>query len=141
LGIGPFLAERRLRDLKETAASMNSKLLGMFAEIYDPYQAEEHEFGGIKPMDPFVRREVLAHLGYKKLDFTYVHPSWKNDGEAVSGLDLCFMPIEYEGSELPASLVVDFLKRYYAFLTNKPQEWLNMVDRLTKLDKLRLLPI
>jgi hypothetical protein len=141
LGIGPFLAQRRLQDLHATAASYGSQLIGMFAEIYDPYQAEEHEFGGIKPMDPFVRREVLAHLGYKKLDFTYVHPSWKNDGEAVSGLDLCFMPIQYAESELPASLVVDFLKRYYAFLSNKPQAWLDMVDSLTKRDKLRLLPI
>ncbi len=141
LGIGPFLAERRLSDLKATAAAMNRRLLGTFAEIYDPYQAEGLEFGGIKPMDPFVRREVLAHLGFRKLDFTYVHPSWKNDGEAVSGLDLCFMPIEHEGEELPAGLVVDFLKRYYAFLTNKPQEWLDMVERLEKRDRLKLLPI
>ncbi|GAA3328216.1 hypothetical protein GCM10020331_071280 [Ectobacillus funiculus] len=41
----------------------------MFAEIYDPYRVEHHEFGGVKPMDPYVRREVLSHLGYKRLDF------------------------------------------------------------------------
>ena len=44
-------------------------------------------------MDPYVRREVLSHLGYKRLDFPYVHPSWNNDGEAVTGLDLCFLPM------------------------------------------------
>jgi len=141
LGIGAFLANNRMNDLLRMASFSGNNLLGMFAEIYDPYRAGHHEFGGIKPMDPFVRREVLAHLGFRKLDFTYVHPSWKNDGEAVSGLDLCFMPIEHEGEELPAGLVVDFLKRYYAFLTNKPQEWLDMVERLEKRDRLKLLPI
>ena len=44
-----------------------------------------HEFGGVKVMDPYVRREVLSHLGYKRIDLDYVHPSWENNGEAVNG--------------------------------------------------------
>ncbi len=114
LGIGPFLAQKRLADLQTLAAENGKTLAGMFAEIYDPYQVENYEFGGVKPMDPFVRREVLSHLGYKRLDFTYVHPSWNNDGEAVTGLDLGFLPMT-ERSDVETDLIVSFLKRYCAF--------------------------
>lgn len=121
LGIGSFLANHRKRDLQKLAAANGKELFGMFAEIYNPYLSQDHEFGGIKPMDPYVRREVLSHLGYQRLDFPYVHPSWQGDGEAVGGLDLCFMPGDESLDELPASLVADFLNRYYAVLPNKPQ--------------------
>ena len=100
LGIGPFLSNMRLDDLNFLAAKNGNELFGMFAEIYDPYQVEHYEFGSVKPMDPYVRREVLSHLGYKRLDFPYVHPSWNNDGEAVTGLDLCFLPMNERINEL-----------------------------------------
>ncbi|RXJ04519.1 GNAT family N-acetyltransferase [Anaerobacillus alkaliphilus] len=141
LGIGPFLAQKRMADLKELASANGKQLSGMFAEIYDPYRVEDHDFGGVKPMDPYVRREVLAHLGYKKIDFTYVHPSWNNDGEAVEGLDLCFMPLEDGMTDISADLVVQFLKRYYAVLPNKPQSWIAMVEELETKEKLALLAI
>lgn len=75
---------------------------------------------------------VLSHLGYQRLDFPYVHPSWKNDGEAVEGLDLCFMPTDATITEIEASLVVDFITDYYTVLPNKPQRWLDMVEDLKK---------
>ncbi len=139
LGIGPFLAQHRLVDLKELASANGKELSGMFAEIYDPYRVEDHDFGGVKPMDPYVRREVLAHLGYKKINFPYVHPSWNNDGEAVEGLDLCFLPMASNGNEISADLVVQFLKRYYSVLSNKPQAWIDMVADLETKEKLALL--
>ncbi|MDT9720206.1 GNAT family N-acetyltransferase [Paenibacillus sp. ClWae2A] len=141
LGIGSFLANHRKRDLQKLAAAKGKELFGMFAEIYNPYLSQDHEFGGIKPMDPYVRREVLSHLGYQRLDFPYVHPSWQGDGEAVGGLDLCFMPGDESLGELPASLVADFLNRYYAVLPNKPQEWLAMVEQLTTRKSVALLPL
>ncbi|MBU5440645.1 MULTISPECIES: GNAT family N-acetyltransferase [unclassified Paenibacillus] len=141
LGIGRFLWRNRQEDLQALAAANGRQLFGMFAEIYDPYRAEEHHFGGVKPMDPYVRREVLSHLGYKRLDVPYVHPSWNNDGEAVEGLDLCFMPTDDNVSELPAELVVRFLRRYYSVLPNKPAAWLAMVESLEARDKVALLPI
>jgi hypothetical protein len=138
MGIGPFLANKRAQDLHSLASENGKKLFGMFAEIYDPYQVEHYEFGGVKPMDPYVRREVLAHLGYKRIDFTYVHPSWNNDGEAVTGLDLCFLPMEEGTTELPSNLVVDFLKRYYSVLPNKPESWISMVEDLEKKETVEL---
>lgn len=138
LGIGPFLANKRLADLQALAAENGKQLLGMFAEIYDPYRALHHEFGGIKPMDPYVRREVLAHLGYKRIDFPYVHPSWNNDGEAVTGLDLCFLPMEEGIKELDTNLIVSFLKRYYSVLSNKPESWYTMVEDLELQEKVAL---
>lgn len=141
LGIGRFLAERRLEDLNTLAKDNGKQLYGMFAEIYDPYKVEHHEFGGVKPMDPYVRREVLSHLGYKRLDFPYVHPSWNNDGEAVTGLDLCFLPMSDHLNELPAELVVKFLKRYYAVLSNKPKAWNEMIANLQLKDTVALMPI
>lgn len=141
LGIGRFLARNRQEDLLALARKNGKTLYGMFAEIYDPYRADKHEFGGIKPMDPFVRREVLSHLGYKRLDFDYVHPSWLNNGEAVSGLDLCFLPTDEAQEQLGTDLIVTFLTRYYAVLPNKPQEWIDMIERLKTKETVDLLPI
>lgn len=141
LGIGRFLAQSRLKDLNQLASDNGQVLFGMFAEIYDPYKREDFNFGGIMPMNPFVRREVLSHLGYQKLDFSYVHPSWKNDGEAVKGLDFCFMPTDENTTEIPATLVVDFLMEYYSVLSNKPQEWIDMIDDLEAKDTVTLLPL
>lgn len=141
LGIGRFLAQHRLKDLNQLAAANGKELFGMFAEIYDPYRVQDHEFGGVKPMDPFVRREVLSHLGYKRTDIAYVHPSWNNDGEAVSGLDLCFMPGDDAVDELSAELIVNFLRRYYSVLPEKPQAWNDMVAKLEMREKVALLPL
>ncbi|MCZ8514069.1 GNAT family N-acetyltransferase [Paenibacillus filicis] len=144
LGIGPFLAQARMADLQAVVEACGGKLLGMFAEIYNPSLNESLEFGGIHAMNPFVRREVLAHLGYRKLDFEYVHPSWHNDGEAVSGLDLCFMPLQDGESvreAVPAALIRQFLKTYYAVLPQKPAAWYEMVEGLERRDEIALLPI
>lgn len=139
LGVGPFLANKRLEDLHKMASLNGKKLEGMFAEIYDPYRVEHYEFGGIKPMDPYVRREVLAHLGYKRIDIPYVHPSWNNDGEPVSGLDLCYLPFDENKSSIQSSLVVEFLKRYYSVLSNKPVSWYQMIEQLEAKDKVALI--
>lgn len=141
LSLGRFLAQNRLKDLHQLANENGKELFGMFAEIYDPYRVEHHEFGGVKVMEPYVRREVLSHLGYKRIDFPYVHPSWENNGEAVSGLDLCFMPINDELYILPTALVKDFLITYYSILSNKPQEWLDMIERLGEKESISLLPL
>jgi len=138
LGIGPFLAQNRSEDLHALSEMNGKKLFGMFAEIYDPYRVDHYEFGGVKPMDPYVRREVLAHLGYKRLDFPYVHPSWHNDGEAVTGLDLCFLPMAGDISELQTDLIVKFLKRYYTVLSNKPDSWYKMIGNLEVKEKVEL---
>jgi hypothetical protein len=138
LGIGPYLAQNRLVDLQTLATENNKKLSGMFAEIYDPYRVEHHEFGGVKPMNPYVRREVLSHLGYKRLEFEYIHPSWNNDGEAVTGLDLCFLPMDGEINELQSDLIVKFLKRYYTVLSNKPESWYSMIENLEEKEKVAL---
>ncbi|PWV95720.1 hypothetical protein DFQ01_12566 [Paenibacillus cellulosilyticus] len=140
LGIGPFLWQSRQRDLDALAEAAGNKLDGMFAEIYDPYRADDHDFGGLMVMNPYVRREVLSHMGYKRIDLTYVHPSWQNDGEAVEGLDLGFLP--YDGRDtIDASLVAAFLRRYYAVLPNKPAAWEAMVASLDNETSLRLLPL
>ncbi|MCM3785503.1 GNAT family N-acetyltransferase [Neobacillus mesonae] len=141
LGIGPFLANERRRDLRSLAQAEGKELLGMFAEIYNPYVSDEHDFGGIKSMNPYVRREVLSHLGYKKIDFPYVHPSWQGDGEAVSGLDLCFMPSDDTQNRISSKLVASFLKRYYAVLPVKPAQWTSMVEELETKEELALLPL
>ncbi|MEH7885296.1 GNAT family N-acetyltransferase [Bacillus sp. JJ1609] len=141
LSLGRFLANKRMEDLQRLAGEKGVELFGMFAEIYDPYRKKDHDFGGVKTMDPYVRREVLSHLGYKRLDLEYVHPSWENDGEAVEGLDLCFMPGDENTAELPAALISDFLTTYYSVLENKPEKWLKMVDQLKKKDTVALLPL
>ncbi|WNS80911.1 GNAT family N-acetyltransferase [Domibacillus sp. DTU_2020_1001157_1_SI_ALB_TIR_016] len=140
-GVGPFLAKKRHEDLMRLAEENDLDLTGMFAEIYDPYRMKDHAFASIKVMDPFVRREVLSHLGYMRLDFPYVHPAWTNEGEAVSHLDLCFQPFKENIQLLKASLIRDFITSYYSVLSNKPQEWHDMVANLEKKDEILLKPL
>ncbi len=139
LGIGRFLATKRSEDLKQLANG--KEILGMFAEIYNPYKVETLPFGEVSAMNPFVRREVLSHLGYQKLNFTYVHPSWLNDGEAVSGLDLCFLPFQEDITSLEGTFIAHFLKTYYSVLSNKPEQWTQMVEELETKETVELLPI
>ena len=141
LGIGRFLLRNRERDLQQLAAKSGTKPLGMFAEVYDPYRAQGHGFGGVSPMNPYVRREVLSHVGYKRLDLAYVHPSWDHEGHAVAELDFCFLPQDEEQTSIDASLVAAFLEWYYAALPNKPQEWLAMMETIRAADKIELLPL
>lgn len=141
MGIGRFLMRKREEDLKQLAAQSGTDSLGMFAEVYDPFRAQIHEFGGISPMNPIVRREVLSHIGYKRIDMPYVHPSWDHEGNAVAELDLCFLPADEHMSQIDAGLVADFLEGYYAALPNKPAEWLTMVAKLRTIDKLELYPL
>lgn len=141
LGIGRFLMKEREKDLHLMAAESGQSLFGMFAEIYDPFRVESHEFGGVTPMNPYVRREVLSHIGYRKLDFTYVHPSWDNDGKAVSELDLCFLTMQEGTDTIPSDLIVRFLKQYYAVLPNKPAEWISMIEKLEQRTSVSLLPL
>ncbi|MEK8131186.1 GNAT family N-acetyltransferase [Paenibacillus filicis] len=142
LGIGPFLAANRMADLRQVAAEAGGKLNGMFAEIYNPEQSGGLAFGGVKAMNAVVRREVLAHLGYRKLDLDYVHPSWQIDGEAVHGLDFCYMPIDEAGVQhVEAALVAEFLQTYYAILSEKPESWYQMIEGLKARGQVELLAI
>jgi hypothetical protein len=131
LGIGRFILKSREKDIAKLAQESGTEVRGMFAEIYNPLAVDYH-FGGVTPMNPYVRREVLSHMGYKRLDLPYVHPSWEEDGKAVKGLDLCFLPQDDNCSALETSLVADFLKEYYSALPDKPAEWFDMIQELEK---------
>lgn len=139
-GIGPFLLRERHEGLMQWASLSGKKPVGMFAEIYNPYSRLELDFGDIPAMNPFVRREVLAHVGYKRLDMNYVHPSWLNDGSAVIGLDLCFLPY-HDQEELTGRLVAEFLTNYYQVLSNKPDEWTAMIRQCEETPYICLLPL
>ena len=140
-GVGPFLARERLSDIHRLADEFGKQPRGMFAEIYNPYEVEEATFGGVTSMNPFVRREVLSHLGYQKLNFSYVHPSWLNDGEAVSGLDFCFLPFDKKITTLKGEFIASFLKEYYGILSNKPALWEEMIAKLENTPEVELQPI
>ncbi|MFD2331972.1 GNAT family N-acetyltransferase [Cohnella sp. GCM10020058] len=142
LGIGRFLLVQREAHLKRLETESGVPMLGMFAEIYDPAQLGEGEVAGpVGPMHPAVRREVLSHLGFKRLNIEYVHPSWDHEGKAVEGLDFCFRPVDDALNTLSASLAAGFLRWYYAALPHKPEAWETMVSRLETLDNVELLPI
>lgn len=141
LGIGPFLAKHRATDLANWVQRTEGPMVGMFAEIYNPYAVEDLGFGGVKPMNPYVRREVLAHLGYRRLDMDYVHPSWQGDGEAVGGLQLGFMSSDESVSTVPGSLIAKFLHTYYEVLNPKPQAWIDMIEAVEKRGEVELLPL
>ncbi len=141
LGIGRFLYVQRSYDLQRLQRESGTESIGMFAEIYRPHAVSSFKFGNVLPMHPAVRREVLSHLGYRKLDFTYVHPSWDHEGKAVTELDLGFCPTDDTRQCLSASLISSFLKQYYSALPNKPREWMEMISGLDNSDEIKLLPL
>lgn len=141
LSLGRFIWERREADLKAMMEAHGQRSLGMFAEIYDPGRVTHLSFGSVPAMHPVVRREVLSHMGYRRLNFAYVHPSWQQNGAEVSNLDLCFLPADPGCTELPGKLVADFLTEYYAVLPQKPAAWHEMVSRLRERPAVALLPL
>jgi hypothetical protein len=141
LGVGPFLWQNREADLAAMVAASGRPMLGTFAEIYDPGKAGALDFGAFPEMHPRVRREVLSHLGFQRLDLEYVHPSWLNDGASVAHLDLGFRPAEPTLTALPSSLVADFLTTYYAVLPQKPAEWHQMIEALRSTASVALRPL
>lgn len=140
-GIGRFLYIERAKDLKQLQKLSGTTSIGMFAEIYNPQLTTTFQFGNVLPMHPVVRREVLSHMGYRKLDFAYVHPSWDHEGKAVTELDLGFLSVDETIGSVPASLIVQFLRQYYEALPNKPKEWLEMVAKLEGQSVIPLLPL
>ncbi|MFC5467610.1 GNAT family N-acetyltransferase [Cohnella suwonensis] len=141
LGIGRFLYANRSKDLRRLEKESGTESLGMFAEIYKPHAVTSLRFGNVIAMHPAVRREVLSHLGYRKLDFSYVHPSWDHEGKAVSELDLGFLSADEDADTVDASLVSRFLKGYYSALPNRPKEWDDMIAKLDGADELKLSPL
>jgi hypothetical protein len=141
LGIGRFLYREREKDIARLELESNSPSLGMFAEVYDPMRAEVHSFANVSPMNPYVRREVLSHIGYKRIDVSYVHPSWDHEGQAVTELDLCFLPKDEQLTEIPTALIVTFLNEYYAALPNKPDQWHEMIKVLSSQPTVALKPL
>jgi hypothetical protein len=115
--------------------------IGMFAEIYKPHTVSSFKFCSVLPKHPDVRREVLSHIGYRKIDLSYVHPSWDHDGKVVTELDLSFLPSEEALHTLSSSLIVQFLSQYYASSPNKPKEWLDMISFLENQGDIKLLPL
>lgn len=141
LGIGRFLWRHRTADLARMAAEAGGRMLGTFAEVYNPALVADLSFGSISVMHPTVRREVLSHMGFQRLDFPYVHPSWQDDGTPVTNLDFCFLPADPNLTELSASLVADFLTSYYQVLPNKPAAWTAMVEDLRQRATVALRPL
>ncbi|MCD9020983.1 GNAT family N-acetyltransferase [Cohnella silvisoli] len=140
-GIGRFLYVRRSQDLRRMQQQSGTDSIGMFAEVYRPHAVSSFKFGSVLPMHPVVRREVLSHLGYRKLDITYVHPSWDHEGKAVTELDLGFLPADEDLHQIPGALIVQFLTQYYSALPNKPKEWLEMIAELETRAEINLLPL
>lgn len=140
-GIGRFLFVERQKDLVRLQAASGTVAIGMFAEIYNPHATASHSFGEVLAMHPAVRREVLSHLGYRKLDIAYVHPSWDHEGKAVTELDLGFLPADHAMTHVSAELVTTFLRQYYEALPNKPKEWLSMIAQLETRSDIALLPL
>lgn len=140
-GVGRFLYAQREKDLQRLQKLSGTESIGMFAEIYNPQSIAGFSFGDVPAMHPVVRREVLSHLGYRKLDLAYVHPSWDHEGKAVTELDLGFRPSDEDRASIPAALVAKFLRQYYSALPNKPAEWTEMVTKLDGREEVALLPL
>jgi GNAT superfamily N-acetyltransferase len=110
-GIARRLHERRFEVLDRAAGG---HVPGVFIDVVSPVRMppeeieREHNAGS----DPFERRRVFAHLGFRQVDIRYEQPVGGPNGGPVTILDLLFCPHE-PTDEIPTALVVATMQAYW----------------------------
>src|SRR5262249_38659915 len=62
--------------------------------------------------DPFVRRRIFAHLGFRQVDIRYEQPVGGPDGGPVIFLDLLYCPRK-PADTVPTTLVLATMRAYW----------------------------
>lgn len=111
-GIGRRLHEERARILDRDS---DGKDLGVFIDVVNPTRLtpEELERDRRSGFDPWARRRVFKHLGFKQVDIRYEQPVGGPNGGPVTNLDLLFCP-SHPMTTIPTSLVVAAMRAYWS---------------------------
>jgi hypothetical protein len=111
-GIARRLHEERFRILDRAA---RGRVPGVFIDVVSPTRMPKDDLERERKAgtDPWVRRKVLAHLGFGQVDIRYEQPVGGPNGRPVTFLDLLYCPREPADS-VPTSLVVATMQAYWS---------------------------
>jgi GNAT superfamily N-acetyltransferase len=111
-GIGRRMHQERSHILD---LDSNGQEKGVFIDVVNPTRltAEEVERDRRAGFDPWDRRRVFEHLGFRQVDIRYEQPVGGPGGGPVTNLDLLFSPREPTDS-LPTELVVATMRAYWS---------------------------
>jgi GNAT superfamily N-acetyltransferase len=110
-GIARRLHEQRFSVLDRAAGRT---VPGLFIDMVNPIRLspadlERDEKSG---MDPWLRRRIFAHLGFRQVDVRYEQPVGGPNGGPVTILDLLFCP-RPPTDWVPTALVVATMQAYW----------------------------
>jgi len=138
-GLGRMLINARRTRLEADARAAGFEACnGLFIEADNPdrtptplLQAERET-----AIDAVERLRMFGHLGFFRVDFTYVQPPLAAGKTAVDYLDLLFAPFSGSMREVPANWVIDTLTPVW-------RGWAGPMVELPRVtaDRLRLVPL
>jgi GNAT superfamily N-acetyltransferase len=110
-GIARRLHEERFRILDRDAGG---RAPGVFIDVVNPTRLspEELERERRAGSDPWERRRVFEHLGFRQVGLRYEQPVGGPGGGPVTTLDLLFCPRDPTDS-IPTALVVSTMRAYW----------------------------
>jgi GNAT superfamily N-acetyltransferase len=110
-GIGRRLHDERFRVLDRVAGG---RVPGVFIDVVNPTRISAQELARERRAgsDPWVRRRVFGHLGFRQVDIRYEQPVGGPGGGPVTVLDLLFCPHE-PAETVPTGLVVATMRAYW----------------------------
>jgi len=110
-GIARKLHQERFRVLDRDAGG---RAPGVFIDVVNPTRLSaadlerEHQAGS----DPWQRRKIFEHLGFRQVDIRYEQPVGGPGGGPVTNLDLLFCPRDPTDS-IPTALVIATMRAYW----------------------------
>jgi hypothetical protein len=110
-GIARKLHDARLAALQRAA---HDTLRGVFIDVVNPERMSPDELAREKAVgsDPWLRRRIFGHLGFRKIDVRYEQPVGGPNGGPVTILDLLFCPTE-PTTTVETDLVRNTMRAYW----------------------------
>jgi GNAT superfamily N-acetyltransferase len=111
-GIGRRLHDERFHVLDRAAGH---RVQGVFIDVVNPSRlsSEDVEREQRVGSDPWERRKIFKHLGFRQVDIRYEQPVGGPNGGPVTNLDLLYCPRD-PVSSIPTSLVVSTMRAYWS---------------------------
>ncbi len=111
-GIARQMHEERFRVLDRAAGG---HVAGVFIDVVNPTRMPEEELERERRVgsDPWLRRRVFGHLGFRQVAIRYEQPVGGPNGGPVTVLDLLYCPHE-PAETVATSLVVATMRAYWS---------------------------
>lgn len=112
-GLARRLHEQR-RAILDQAAGGPEHMAGVFIDVVNPSRLSPQELHreSLVGSDPWTRRRVFAHFGFRQVGIYYEQPVGGPDGGPVTTLDLLFCP-RVERATIPTDFVVATMRGYW----------------------------